>query len=422
VDVIPRSRSRRAAWNAAVVIAALGAAAQATAQAPPRLVPPRPRLEPGADTNSAAVYYAKGVEWLGKHPRRAADAFHWASLLNPDDGAAFYARWAAGLLSTPHLLPGYVERVPSVLRSPEYRRNDSLLNHASTLDPFHDRDFEELLLTGYWIELARSRYPGVAAASLRYEFAQIQRTTASPYHKAMIACASRDYPRALDQLGLALRTSKSKFYLHSTRATVYHHMGLYDSAAADMIAELAYRRQRDTTEEVVFYESKAALELGLGRLLEIQEDLAGAYEAYLRSAAEDLGFAPAHIHLAILALQRGDTATAVSEVNIAVDAQSDDPALLVKGSLLLISAGQVREAVPHLLRARDLNPYYATPHYLLARLHDVSVMPRDAVEHYHAFLAHASRVDARVAMVRERLATLQAPAADSGATGARVSR
>jgi len=157
----------------------------------------------------------------------------------------------------------------------------------------------------------------------------------------------------------------------------------------------------------------------LGRLLEAQGDLEGAYEAYLRSAAEDLGFAPAHIHLAILALHRGDTATAVSEVNLATDVQSDDPELLVRGGLLLISAGHLRESIPQLLRARDLNPYYATPHFLLARLHDVSAMPQVAVEHYQAFLAHARQDDSRVAMVKERVAALQA---DTGAVGARVNK
>jgi tetratricopeptide (TPR) repeat protein len=421
--VIPRSRSRRAAWYAAVVIALLGAAAHAAAaQTPPQPVPPRPRLEPGADTNSAAAYYAMGVEWLAKHPRRAVDAFHWASVLNPDDGAAFYGRWAAGLLSDARLLRGHYERSGAVLRSAEYRANDSLLWHSQALDPFAFLGLFEVMYTAYWTDVARSRYPGLLEADLRFKIATYLRTDADPLRKALLAYAYRDFPKALDQLDLALRTWKYKDYLHSTRALVYHHLRQYDSAAAELRAEIEYLRQRDTTERVIAYESKAVLELGLGRLFEALGDAQGAYEAYLRSAAEDLGFAPAHVHLATLALQRGDTATALSEVSIAIDVQSDDPALLVRSSLLLISAGHLRAAVPHLLRARDLNPYYATPHYLLARLHDVSAMPQDAVEHYQAFLAHASRDDARVALVRERLATLQAPAADSGATGARVSK
>lgn len=376
--------------------------------------PPRPKLDPGADTNSAAAYYAKGVEWLARNPRRAADAFQWATLLDPNDGTAFYGRWAAGLLSRPRLLMGFFEAIPAVLRSAEYRVNDSLLWHGESLDPFFFHALEEVVYTGYITEFYRRQNPRLMGADLQFAIAQYLRTDAGPYMRSMVAYTYRNFPRALDQLGLTLRTSKLKTGLHWTRALVHHHMGQLDSAAAELRAELEQQRQRDTTEEVIFYQSKALLELSLGRILESQGNLQGAYEAYLRSAAEDLGFAPAHIHLAILALQRGDTATAVSEVNLATDVQSDDPGLLVKASVLLISTGQLRESIPHLLRARDLNPYYATPHFLLARLHDVSGMPAAAAEHYQAFLAHAAQTDTRIAGVRDRLAALQSDTAAAG--------
>jgi predicted Zn-dependent protease len=111
-----------------------------------------------------------------------------------------------------------------------------------------------------------------------------------------------------------------------------------------------------------------------------------------------------------MALERGDTATALSEVGIAIDTRPDDVGLRVSGSLLLIAAGHAPDAVPHLLRARELNPYFATPHFLLARLYDVSGIPRDAIEYYQTFLAHAGQLDQRVAGARERLAVLQAEA------------
>jgi hypothetical protein len=369
--------------------------------------PPRPGLDPGTDTNSATAYYAKAVEWLARNPRRARDAFHWATLLEPNDGGAYYGRWVAGLLSQPRLLEGFFEEIPRVLRSAEYRSNDSLLWLGEALNPFYFQALQEVLFRGYLTHWCGSRNPQLLDADMRFAFDQYLRTEAGPYVRAMVAYTYRNFPRALDQLALALRTARHKTGLHWTRALVHHHMGQLDSAAAELRFELEQERLRDTTEEVVFYQSKALLELSLGRVLEQLGDLEGAHDAYLRSAAENLAYAPAHIRLASFALGRADTATALSEVAIALDVESADPAWLVQGSVLLIGAGRALDAVPHLERAVALNPHYAVPYFLLGRLSDVSGVVPEAVGHYRAFLARAGRDDHRIAMVRERLAALQ---------------
>jgi tetratricopeptide (TPR) repeat protein len=387
---------------AAILIA--GAPARAAAQSGPEPIPPRPALEAGADTNSAGAYYGSGMEWVIRNPRRAANAFHWATVLEPAAAEAYYARWVALLLTQPRRLVGYFDGDESVLRSAETRSADSILRYGLSIDPFLYRGLQDELFTSVVGRLLKENNPRLLDVDLQYRITEYIRTDADPYVKAMVAYGSRNFPRALEQLGLALKRSKSRASVHTERGRIFHHLGQYDSAAAEITAALDELRRRDTTEMVLTYESKALLEFSAGLIREAQGDRGGAYEAYLRSAAEDLGFHPAHLRLAAMALERGDTATALSEVGIAIDTRPDDVGLRVSGSLLLIAAGHAPDAVPHLLRARELNPYYATPHFLLARLYDVSGIPRDAIEYYQTFLAHAGQLDQRVAGARERLA------------------
>src|SRR5262245_40997723 len=60
-----------------------------TAVEPP---PARPRLPAGADTNSGRAYYQIGLRLLERNLDSAADAFYWATRLEPDQGDALYAR------------------------------------------------------------------------------------------------------------------------------------------------------------------------------------------------------------------------------------------------------------------------------------------------------------------------------------------
>ncbi|HYD51896.1 MAG TPA: hypothetical protein VEA99_04690, partial [Gemmatimonadaceae bacterium] len=53
-------------------------------------VPLRPRLVAGADTNDAASYYAAGITLIERDPKTAADAFYWATRLEPTHADAFY--------------------------------------------------------------------------------------------------------------------------------------------------------------------------------------------------------------------------------------------------------------------------------------------------------------------------------------------
>src|SRR6185369_14516804 len=78
-----------------LALAALLAAGAAHAQAAPR----RPALPAQSDTNDASAYYRLGMSRLSANPREAADAFWWASRLDPHWADPLYARRAALLMS-----------------------------------------------------------------------------------------------------------------------------------------------------------------------------------------------------------------------------------------------------------------------------------------------------------------------------------
>ena len=60
-------------------------------------VPARPPLD-GADTNHAAAYYQYGLSVLAQDPFKAADAFYWASRIDPTWAQPLYAGRIAYLM------------------------------------------------------------------------------------------------------------------------------------------------------------------------------------------------------------------------------------------------------------------------------------------------------------------------------------
>jgi Tfp pilus assembly protein PilF len=167
-------------------------------------------------------------------------------------------------------------------------------------------------------------------------------------------------------------------------------------------------RKEDARDLVFVYQSKALMEHSLGAVYEKMGNAAAAQEAYGRALQEDLSFAPAHRALSALAMARGDTATAVSELALAVELSPDDAALRVKYGLMLVRTRQAQEAVGEFKRAAELEPYYAEPHLMLARLYDSSGMAQEALDGYRAYVARAARDDAGYANAQERIASLDA--------------
>ena len=93
------SRSAGLARSVALAVGlALAAALTLDAQDAKTREPKRPKLDAGRDTNSAGAYHQYGMLNLSKRPRSAADAFYWATRLDPSLAEPWYGRWCALLL------------------------------------------------------------------------------------------------------------------------------------------------------------------------------------------------------------------------------------------------------------------------------------------------------------------------------------
>jgi cytochrome c-type biogenesis protein CcmH/NrfG len=118
------------------------------------------------------------------------------------------------------------------------------------------------------------------------------------------------------------------------------------------------------------------------------------------------------------AADRGDEATALAEMALTVELAPNEPDLRYEHAALLMLANQVDPAVAELRKAIELDPWYATPHYLLALLNDQSQVVPEAVDHYQHFVKLAARDDPRRANAEQRLAALTGTAAPASTTAA----
>jgi len=381
-------------------------------------IPKRPRIDPGADTNSAQAYYAFGMRIARNDPRHAADAFYWAAQLNPTWAQPLYARRVALLLATDGpFITSYLEGDRGVHRSKRGAFIDSLELRARMLDPFVVRDLDEELLRGYILavfQMSQSgadRMTGSAAAEFSFYLDSYWKTEAPPYMRAVLAASERRFPEALRYYRDALSQNKQEAAeIHLARGQIFFLLGNNDSARVEMQLGLDTLRGRDARDFVYLYESKGVLEHSIGLIDERQGLLDQAREAYARALQEDLSYYPAHLHLSVLAMTDGDTTTALTEMDLAAQIRDDDPWVQTAYASLLAQLGHIDEADQHLKRVVTLAPFYAAPYYALGRVAEMAKKPADAAQDYHAFLTHAAVQDARVADARGRLATLEASA------------
>jgi tetratricopeptide (TPR) repeat protein len=381
-------------------------------------VPKRPRIDPGADTNSAQAYYTFGMRVVRTDPRHAADAFYWAAQINPTWAQPLYARRIALLLAADDsFITLYMQGDRGVHRSKRGAFIDSLELRARMLDPFVIRDLDEELLRGYILavfqmsQYGADRVNGAAASEFSFYLDSYWKTEAPPYMRAVLAASERRFPEALRYYRDALSQNKQEAAeIHLARGQIFFLIGNNDSARVEMQLGLDTLRGRDTRDFVYVYESKGVLEHSIGLIDERQGLLGQAREAFVRALQEDLSYYPAHLHLSVLAMTDGDTTTALNEMDLAAQIRDDDPWVQTAYASLLAQLGHIDEADQHLNRVVALAPFYAPSYYALGRVAELAKKPADAAQHYHAFLAHAAVQDARVADARGRLATLEAGA------------
>ena len=373
--------------SALVVLGVLLAAASAASTAPARAQrepePRRPRLAPDADTNSAAAYHFLGTAILEKDPAKAAEAFYWASRLDPTWADPLYARRIALHMRDRRHLIRYVGGDPATLLDPETRRIDSLMLRARLRNPFLYTRLERVMIQRASDEVRRTATKQLHARVGNYPRA------------AWLAYTEGDFDRALEYYARAIAQTPAAYGLHAARARVFYQLALYDSALAEQ-RQLLDKSRKATAERLAYvYDSKAMYEYGLGRIHEAREDLPAAKEAYGRALAEDLSFYMAHAALGDVHLAQGDTAGAIEEYDLAVQLRGDDAALRTSFGFILAAAGRTDAAIPHLRRAIELEPHFAPPYFYLGRMLERKGS-NEALDQYERFVARARRDDERI--------------------------
>lgn len=384
-----------------LAMAPLAAAAQAKAP------PARPPLPASADTNDAQTYYDFGLGQLRTKPTIAADAFYWATQLNPMSGEAFYARRVALLLTDRRRLVRYWNDEKSTLRNPEIQRIDSLYLHALTLNPFLYEKLDQILFEAIIDEFisAEAIRTGGPAAEARYAVdGWLMRAGAGTL--AWQAYGEGRFDEALAQWGRAIKSARYKYGYRSMRGRLFFQLNQVDSAMVELKLAVEEMRKRDVKDLIYVYQSKALLEHSVGMAHERRGEIAQARESYARAMQEDLAYSPAHVRLAFLALDQKDTTTALSEFDLAVQLRPDDSGLRYQYGYVLVAAQKDVEALEQLQKAIALNPWYALPHHVLGVVHERQAKRAEALEAFRRFLALASRTDPRREETSRRIQTL----------------
>jgi tetratricopeptide (TPR) repeat protein len=387
--------------------------------------PTRPHLDASIDTNDARAYYQYGVRMIESKPEESSRAFYWASKLDPSSGEALYAMRVAALmkLNSSALFDYYDYSAKK--RKPEYLALDSLLYRAYTINPFIYRNLDRSLLRRIIEADVKDEHPEVDAAELNLAIMTYMHDSR---HTAWASYAQGRLPEALEAYAKQLKdlektkNKKNKreheddaSEIHAERARIFYLLGNMDSALTEMTAAMAGLREHDAKETVILYESKAMYDQSLGMIHEQAHHPDLAREAYAHALEEDLAYYTAHTKMAMLQLAQGDTTSALTEMDLAIQLQPNDPSLRYSYAVALVQARRDADAATQLMKSIAVDPYYAAPHLLLARIADAEQYTDEAVKAYSEYLALAPKSDPQAATARTRLTELQATVASSSA-------
>jgi tetratricopeptide (TPR) repeat protein len=354
-------------------------------------IPKRPKLQFTTDTNDAGAYYQLGQQMLDRDPRFAADAFYWATRISPNSADAFYALRTARHLSDPWRFKRYMEDDRKTIESSEVQQIDSLLARALMLNPFLYRKFDQLMFRSYIHHAVNSSSPGNERPSpgeLDFWLTNwMQR--AGPESRAWIAYSEGRFGDALRGYAEAMKGTKRQARLRTERGRIFYLTGNPDSALAELKLALDELRKKDNKELVKLYDSKAVLEHSIAKIHEARGDVPAAREAYGRALEEDLAFYPAHLELGNLALQAGDTATGMSEMELAVQINGNDPVLRLVVAYVLYANKRYPDAEGHLIKAIEVEPYFPNSYHVLGQVYEAQKRPAAAIAQYEAFLRRA---------------------------------
>jgi tetratricopeptide (TPR) repeat protein len=343
---------------------------------------------------------------LTQSPQKAADAYYWAGRLNPVWAEAFYGRRIALLLSDMRMLTRYWRGDKSAVR--ETMWIDSLYLYALTLNPFLGPSLDHLILDAVIQEYSR-QYANSSGASPNEVAYQVQNYVrmGPPEWQAMRAYRDGRYEEALALYAKAIPRSKQKGSILAERGRLFYQIGQHDSALVMLTQALAELRKTDKDDLVFFYESKALMEQRIGMIHRVKGDKPAAREAFGRALAEDLSYFPAHVQLAYLGLESGDTATVMNEMDLAVSIKPDDPGIRYQYGFALGSLNKLKEAELQLQKSIELDPDFAAPHFTLADVYQATGRRPQAVKEYETFLSLAAKNDTRREEADQMMAILK---------------
>jgi thioredoxin-like negative regulator of GroEL len=384
-------RRRILSSRSLLVVALMAAAHVAFAQA--KNEPKRPRLAAGADTNDARAYYDHGLAKIERDPAEAADAFYWATRINPGVADAYYARRSALLLTDRIRFERYMDDDRRTLQSDEIKRIDSLYYYALRINPFMYRGLDALLFRSYLNAIA-DEYQRRNNVNIQYEI-NVWLTKLPPSFKAWRAYGEGNFNDALRYYADAIKDAQFKAELRAQRGRVFLQVAQPESALAELTQSVEELRKSEQKDLVYVYESKALLEHSIGLVQQRLGNAAGAKAAFARALEEDLSYFPAHVQLANLAMAANDTATAQSEMELAVQIKPDDPSLHFAYGYMLITSAKFEEAEAQFRKAIEVDPAYASPYFMLALVLDSQGKAPEALATYRAFLERASQMDPR---------------------------
>jgi tetratricopeptide (TPR) repeat protein len=375
-------------------------------------VPRRPRLPAGADSSDPLANYRYGLSVIDEDPRAADAAFYWALRLSPSWAEALYARRVAVLRSDERRLLRYMRGDKSVVR--QLRWADSLMYRSRLLDPFIYQDLDRNFLQHYLRtliaeDLQRRGYTLAEQNDMRHEidvFVDKQLSSdANVGLRAWMAFSAREMQTAAQLYGKIVG-QKSNPDAREDRATVFYLVQRYDSAAAELEKAIVEFADRDRKEEIPLYRPKALLYYKLALARAKENNLTAAQDAFGKALEEDLSFYPAHITLAQLAITKGDTATALRELDLAVQLGPNEVLPFIRYAEMLVHVGRDNDAVAPLKKVIESEPYYAPPRLRLARVLDKQGDKAGAIEQYNAFLRTTPRNDQFRGEARERIVAL----------------
>lgn len=371
--------------------------------------PKRPHLPAASDTNNAHAYYDFALNRLRKDPDEAADALYWSTRIDPSWADGFYARRVALLLGDTRRLINYWNGDKRTIQSDDIKRIDSLYFHALTLNPFVSQAIDKEIFEAVANEIAK-RYERAGegdAGSIRFAMDR-EMASAPAATRAWLAYGDGRFGEALELYAEAIKDDKRNGPLHIDRGRVFYRTGAIDSAVTELTLAMNDLRTRDKKELIYVYQSKALTEqsIGIAQLRLGHAD--AAKEAFGQALQEDLSYAPAHMQLAYMALDAKDTATALTEFDLAVQVRGDDPVSRYVYGFTLAAQGKNAEAEVQLKKAVELDPWYALPHFGLGVVLEARNDAADAAKQFNDFLSLASATDPRRAYVKGRVQALTA--------------